>query len=173
MLQTAGYAASPAASRGKVAALAPNPLALVATLQPSGPIVRLKERDQQRRRRAEKGNGTMTSHAVDELVVLQPNGDFLEGVACDDLEHELYSLAEQGRRVIVDLSRTRVLTAHCLGVLARAQRLASANGGGLALCGAAGPQRWLLDVTHLAGALPLYASEAEAVAHLQAGRAVA
>ena len=66
----------------------------------------------------------MTSHAVDELVVLQPSGDFLEGAACDELEHELYSLAEQGRRVIVDLSHTRVLTAHCLGLLARGALLA-------------------------------------------------
>ena len=115
----------------------------------------------------------MTSHAVDELVVLQPSGDFLEGAACDELEHELCSLAEQGRRVIVDLSHTRVLTAHCLGLLARAQQLASANGGGVALCGAAGPQRWLLDVTHLACALPLFGSEAEAVAHLHSGRAMA
>jgi anti-anti-sigma factor len=115
----------------------------------------------------------MTSHAVDELVVLQPSGDFLEGAACDELERELYSLAEQGRRVVVDLSRARVLTAHCLGVLARAQRLASASGGGLALCGATAAQRWLLDVTHLAGALPLCDSEAEAVAHLNAGQAVA
>ena len=115
----------------------------------------------------------MTSHAVDELVVLQPSGDFLEGAACDDLEHELYSLAEQGRRVIVDLSRTRVLTAHCLGLLARAQQLASANGGGVALCGAAGSQRWLLGVTGLADAVPVYGSEAEAVARFAACRAVA
>ena len=115
----------------------------------------------------------MISHAVDELVVLQPSGDFLEGAACDDLERELCSLAGQGRRVIVDLSRTRVLTAHCLGLLARAQRLARASGGGLALCGAAGSQRWLLGVTHLAGVLPLFGSEGEAAAHLNAGRAVA
>jgi anti-anti-sigma regulatory factor len=115
----------------------------------------------------------MTSHAVGELVVLQPSGDFFEGAACDALEHELLALAGQGRRVIVDLSRARVLTAHCLGLLARAQQLASANGGGVALCGAAAPQRWLLDVTHLAGALPHFSSKAEAAAHLHAGRAVA
>ena len=115
----------------------------------------------------------MIFHGVDEVVVLQPRGDFLEGAACDDLEHELLALAGQGRCVIVDLSRARVLTAHCLGLLARAQQLASANGGGVALCGAAAPQRWLLDVTHLAGALPHFGSEAEAVAHLHAGRAVA
>jgi hypothetical protein len=41
----------------------------------------------------------------------------------------------------------------------------------VALCGAAGPQRWLLDVTHLADALPLFGSRREAVAHLSAGRA--
>jgi len=115
----------------------------------------------------------VTSHAVDELIVLQPSGDFLEGAACDELERELSSLAGQGRRVIVDLSHARVLTAHCLGLLARAQQLASANGGGVALCGADGPQRWLLDVTRLAGALPLFGSEGEAVAHLNSGRAVA
>jgi anti-anti-sigma factor len=115
----------------------------------------------------------MTSHAVDELVVLQPSGDLLEGAACDALARELDALAEQGRRVIVDLSRARVVTAHCLGLLARAQRIASANGGGLALCGAAELQRWLLDVTHLASALPLYDNEVDAVAHLHAQRAVA
>ena len=115
----------------------------------------------------------MISHAVNELVVLQPSGDFLEGAACDELERELLALAGQGRRVIVDLSHARVLTAHCLGLLARAQQLASANGGGVALCGAAAPQRWLLDVTHLAGALPLFGSEGEAAAHLHSRRAVA
>ena len=126
-----------------------------------------------RTEQAGKGKGTMTSHAVDELVVLQPSGDLLEGAACDDLERELCALAAQGRRVIVDLTRTRVLTAHCLGLLARAQRLASANGGGLALCGAAGLQRWLLGVTGLADAVPVYGSEAEAVARFAACRAVA
>jgi anti-anti-sigma factor len=115
----------------------------------------------------------MTSHAVDELVVLQPSGDFLEGATCDALERELSSLAARGRRVVVDLSGTRVLTAHCLGLLARAQRLASANGGGLALCGAAGLQPWLLGVTGLAEAVPVFGSEAEAVAHLALARAVA
>jgi anti-anti-sigma regulatory factor len=115
----------------------------------------------------------MTSHAVDDLVVLQPSGDFLEGAACDELEHELLALAGLGRRVIVDLSHARVLTAHCLGLLVRAQQLASANGGGVTLCGADSPQRWLLDVTHLAGALPLFGSEAEAVAHFTAGGAAA
>ncbi len=115
----------------------------------------------------------MTWHAVDEVVVLQPNGDLCAGPACDDLEAELMGLAEQGRRVVVDLTSTRVLTAHCLGVLARAQSMASANGGRLALCGAAGLQRWLLEVTHLSQALPVFRSEQEAVKSLGVDRAVA
>jgi anti-anti-sigma regulatory factor len=115
----------------------------------------------------------MTVRALDELIVLQPSGDLLEGTACDELEGELLALAGRGRRVIVDLGRARVLTAHCLGLLARAQKLASENGGRIALCGADGPQRWLLDVTHLAGALPLFGDVIEAAAHLQGGRAVA
>jgi len=115
----------------------------------------------------------MTRHAVDEMVVLQPQGDLTEGASCDELERELMTLAERGRRVIIDLAATRVLTAHCLGLLARAQRIASANGGRIVLCGAAGLQRWLLDVTHLADALPLFGSEQEAVRSLNAGRVVA
>ena len=115
----------------------------------------------------------MTSHPIDDLLVLEPSGDLLEGAACDDLERELAVLAAQGRRVVVNLSRTRVLTAHCLGVLARAQQVASANGGGLALCCAAGPQRWLLGVTGLADVVPVYGSEAEAVVHFTRYHAVA
>ena len=106
----------------------------------------------------------MTTRAVNQLMVLQPDGDLCEGVACDEFERELLTLAEQGRHVIVDLSATRILTAYCLGVLARAKRLAEAAGGGIALCGAAEPQRWLLGVTHLNEALPVYASQAEALA---------
>jgi anti-sigma B factor antagonist len=115
----------------------------------------------------------MTTHAVDHSVVLRPDGDLCEGAACDELEQELFALAEQGRHVIVDLSATRILTAHCLGVLARAQRLAVAAGGNVALCGAADLQRWLLGVTHLTEALPVYASQAEALAGFTPPAAVA
>ncbi len=115
----------------------------------------------------------MTTRAVNELVVLQPDGDLCEGAACDELERELFTLAEQGRHVIVDLSATRILTAHCLGVLARGQRLAVAAGGNVALCGAADLQRWLLGVTHLSDALPIYATQQEALASFGLGSAVA
>lgn len=115
----------------------------------------------------------MTTRAVNQLVVLQPDGDLCEGAACDELELELFTLAEQGRHVIVDLSSTRILTAHCLGVLARAQRLAAAAGGNIVLCGAAELQRWLLGVTHLTDALSVYPSQAEAVASFGLHSAVA
>ena len=115
----------------------------------------------------------MTTRVMDQLVVLRPDGDLCEGAACDELEQELFTYAEQGRQVLVDLSATRILTAHCLGVLARAQRLAVAAGGNIALCGAAELHRWLLGVTHLADALPVYASQTEARASFDPHPAVA
>jgi anti-anti-sigma regulatory factor len=115
----------------------------------------------------------MTTRAFDQLVVLQPDGDLCEGAACDELERELFTLAEQGRHVIVDLAAARIVTAHCLGVFARAQRLAEAAGGGIALCGAGELPRWLLGVTGLAGALPVYAGQAEAMASFHRRVAVA
>lgn len=115
----------------------------------------------------------MTTRATEHLVVLQPEGDLCEGPACDELQHELFSHAERGRLVIVDLSVTRIVTAHCLGVLVRAQRLAVAAGGDVALCGPTELHRWLLGVTHLADALPVYASQAEALAGFASRSAVA
>lgn len=115
----------------------------------------------------------MTTRAMDESVVLRPDGDLCEGPACDELEQELYTYAERGRHVVVDLSATRIVTAHCLGVLARAQRLAVASGGSLALCGTTGLHRWLLGVTHLTDALPVYATPTEARAGIGARAAVA
>ena len=115
----------------------------------------------------------MTTRSVNQLVVLRPDGDLCEGAACDRLEQELLTLAEQGRQVIVDLSATRILTAHCLGVLARAQNLAAAAGGNIALCGAAALQRWLLGVTHLTDALPVYPTLDEALTSFTPHSAVA
>jgi anti-anti-sigma factor len=115
----------------------------------------------------------MTTRAIDQLVVLRPDGDLCEGAACDELERELFTLAEQGRHVIVDLSATRIVTAHCLGVFARARQLAEAAGGAIALCGAAELPRWLLGVTGLAGALPVYPGQAEALASFGPRAAVA
>jgi len=115
----------------------------------------------------------MTSHAVDEVVVLKPQGGLCEGNECDEMERVLIGLMEQGRRAIVDLSATRLLTARGLGILARAQRVAAQHGARIALCGAVGLERWLLGVTHLAEAMPVLGTEQEALRYLQAVRVVA
>jgi anti-anti-sigma regulatory factor len=114
----------------------------------------------------------MTSHAVDQVVVLKPHGGLCEGAECDELERELVALAEHGRRVIVNLSEACTLTARALGVLARAQRVALLHGGRIALCGTTALQRWLLGVTHLSEALAVYVSEEAALmALMQQGTA--
>jgi anti-anti-sigma factor len=115
----------------------------------------------------------MTTHAVDEVVVLKPQSELCEGPECDEMERELETLLRQGRRVVVDLGETRFLTAHALGVLAHAERSASQHGGRIALCGAAGLERWLLQLTHLADALPIFGTEDEAVRGLLLGQASA
>lgn len=108
----------------------------------------------------------MTAHALNQLVILKPHGELCEGAECDELERELAGLAEHGRRVIVNLSDACVLTARALGVLARAQQIASLHGGRIVLCGTTTLQRWLLGVTHLSEALAVYVSEEEAATAL-------
>jgi anti-anti-sigma factor len=115
----------------------------------------------------------MTTEALDEVVVLRPEGGLCEGEECDEMERRLHDLLGRGRRVIVDLSSTRMLTAHGLGVLARAQQVAAQHGGRLAICGAAGLERWVLDLTHLAQVVPVFASAEEAARSLGGSRAVA
>ncbi len=115
----------------------------------------------------------MTSHAIDDVVVLKPESELCEGPECDALEHQLESLVSQGRRVVIDLEGTRFLTAHALGVLAHAERSATRFGGRIVLCGAADLERWLLQLTHLADALPIFGSEQEAVRSLLVGQASA
>ncbi len=112
----------------------------------------------------------MTTHAVDDVVVLKPQCELWEGPESDELERQLERLVSEGKQVVVDLGATRFLTARALGLLADAVRGASLNGGRVALCGAAGFERWLLRLTHLAEALPVYVSEAEAVRDLRLAR---
>jgi len=113
----------------------------------------------------------MTTHAVEEVVVLKPQGELWEGSECDELERRLEQLAGEGRHAVVDLGATHFLSARALGLLAHAVRSASLHGGRIALCGAADFERRLLQLTHLAAALPVYASEEEAVRGLQLARA--
>jgi anti-anti-sigma factor len=112
----------------------------------------------------------MTTHAVDEVVVLRPQGELWEGPECDELEHRLEQLVGEGRHAVVDLGATHFLSARALGLLAHAVRSASLHGGRIVLCSAAAFERRLLQLTHLADALPVYASEDEAVRGLQAVR---
>ncbi len=115
----------------------------------------------------------MTSHAVDEVLVLRPQGDLCEGEECDAMERTLGDFAGRGLAVVVDLSETRMLTAHAVGVLAQASRAAAEHGGRLALCGAARLERWVLEVTRLAEVVPVFASEQAAVAGLRGRTMVA
>ena len=98
----------------------------------------------------------MTSHEVNHVVLLEPRGSLWEGSESEDMERTLLEMAVRGRRVIVDLSDTDLLTAHGLGILAHAHRIAAETGGRLALCGAKRTQRWLLDRTHLLDVLEVF-----------------
>jgi anti-anti-sigma factor len=109
----------------------------------------------------------MTSHDVNEVIVLRPQKDLCEGEECDAMQRTLEDLARQGRAVIVDLSETRMLSAHAVGVLAQAARVAAQHGGRLALCGAARLERWVLDVTRLAQVVPVFGTAEDAVAAMQ------
>jgi anti-anti-sigma factor len=95
----------------------------------------------------------MTAQAVSGRIVLEPSGDMCEGEECDQMERTLLEHAARGRAVVVDLSRTRLLSARALGILARAQRAAIAKGGRIVVCGANRLQRFLLSATHLTDAI--------------------
>jgi len=116
----------------------------------------------------------MTMHEYDHISLLEPHGDLWESRECEAMEHLLVQLAERGRRILVDLSATGHLTAHGLGVLAHAQRVALEHGGELAVCGASRAHRTLLERTGLSDALKTYDLREEALKALAASqRAVA
>jgi anti-anti-sigma factor len=108
----------------------------------------------------------MTLHEQDRVIVLEPHGHLYAGQECDTLEHTLIELAEQGRRVIVDLSGADHLAARCLGILAHAQDIALQRGGRVVVCGANPQQRWLLAKTRLGGPLGLADSREAALQEL-------
>jgi anti-anti-sigma factor len=105
----------------------------------------------------------MTWHDEEQVVVLGPQGELYEGAECDELERSLMQLAGRGARVVVDLSETHQVSAHCLGVLAHAQETALRHGGRIALCGATKVQRWLLGEARLSEALMVYEDSAAAI----------
>lgn len=97
----------------------------------------------------------MTAHAVGGRWVLEPAGDLCEGAECDRLEREILDHLSGGHALVVDLARTRLLSARALGILARAQRVATEHRGRLVVAGANRLQRFLLDALHLSDAIAL------------------
>jgi len=86
-----------------------------------------------------------------------------EGEPCDTLERALLQAAAEGRAIVVDLSGVASVTAHCLGILARAHEQALAHGGRVVLCGANAMMRWLLVETGLDRALAVFEDRASAL----------
>jgi anti-anti-sigma factor len=115
---------------------------------------------------------SMTWRQGNGFVVLRPEGDLCEGPESDRVEAALAAWAGQRRRVIVDLSRTRQLSARGLGILARAHQESTAHGGRIGVCGATALHLWLLRVTCVAKFLTVYKTKAAAVAALSGVRAV-
>lgn len=116
----------------------------------------------------------MTMHEYDHISLLEPRGNLWESRESEAMEHMLVQLAERGRRILVDLSATGHLTAHGLGVLAHAQRVALEHGGEIVLCGPSRAHRLLLDRTGLRDAVKTYARRTDALKALAAShRAVA
>lgn len=111
----------------------------------------------------------MTRHDYNEIVLLEPQGDLWEGAECDVLEDALLELGRQGKKTIVDLSHTRVFSAHCLGVYAHAKRVALQNGGDVVLCNVSRVQRWLLQKTGLAEAITIHEDRASALHFMEHG----
>ncbi len=92
----------------------------------------------------------MTWREQNDVVILTPHGNLHEGDECDALERGLESLLERGtREVVVDLAETGHLSAHSIGILARAQSRMRSRGHRLALRGVHGDQRWVLGITRI------------------------
>jgi len=114
-----------------------------------------------------KGTATMTWREQNDMVILTPRGNLHEGEECDALERGLESLLERGtREVVVDLAETGHLSAHSIGILARARMLMQARGRRLALRGVHDDQRWLLRVTHIADVLGVETREPQTNGHV-------
>ncbi len=116
----------------------------------------------------------MTAHELNHISLLEPRGNLWESHESEAMERVLVQLAECGRRIVVDLSATGQLTAHGLGILAHAQRVAHEHGGEIVLCGAQSSHRLLLERTALCEAVRLFPDRAAALRALATGdRAVA
>ena len=96
------------------------------------------------------------------VVVFAPTHGVYEGRECDEMEARMTALARSGARIVVDLTHASI-TAHCVGVLAGAQRIAVEHGGRIALCGAHPTQCRLLQQLGLADVIPVHPDRATAL----------
>jgi anti-anti-sigma factor len=108
----------------------------------------------------------MTSQKLDDVVVLAPTHELYEGGECDEMERALLEHAERGARVIVDLSRVRRISAHCLGILAHAQQIAAQNGGRIVLCGVTHVHHWVIRRAGLGDVLSVFEDRASSIHEL-------
>ena len=102
------------------------------------------------------------------VVVVTPDRAVYEGGECDAMEARLLELIRRGAWIVVDLSRVRSLSAHCIGVLAHARHQAMSGDGGIALCGASRFQRRLLAAMGLVEVLAVYENPADALRQIRA-----
>ena len=107
-------------------------------------------------------------HEVGDVVVVELSHALYEGAECDAMESRLLARVRHGARVVVDLSKAQ-LTAHCMGVLVTAQRVAVEHGTRIVLSGASPMQRALLARMGLAAVLPVFADRELALRRVSEG----
>ena len=75
-------------------------------------------------------------------------------------------LGDRSRQLVVDLRDVTFVDSTCLAILVHAHQQLERRGRALACIVENGPVRRLLDLTGLAGALPVYDTQEAAVAHV-------
>ncbi|MFF5180291.1 STAS domain-containing protein [Micromonospora sp. NPDC000316] len=108
---------------------------------------------------------------LDDVTVVAATGD-IDLASGDTLRSALRHAAEMGGHVVVDLSRVHLIDSTGLGLLVRAHQDARDRGATLSL---AAPSRFIRTVLHtmrLDGALPIFESRDDALAHLAQGASV-
>jgi len=96
----------------------------------------------------------MTTGLDGGVMVLVPRGHLHAGDESDALEREIVmGFARGAKRLVVDLSQTRHLSARSIGILAHAHVEASGRGGYLKLRGVGREHRLALEVTGLLGVI--------------------
>lgn len=108
----------------------------------------------------------MTVRNDHDILVLRTDEDLREGPACDALERMLDDAIREQRRVLLAFGPGTRLSAHALGIVARASREAERHGSALAVSTPDPDHRWLLGITGLSNVLQLHPSESSAISAL-------